>query len=72
MSPLARSREVRSGWRDSAVVEGVALMRQKGLLSVVKVALIESPLTMIEAPSSRLWSGAPSATASFENVIFTR
>lgn len=45
MRPLARNLEERSGWRDSAVVEGVALMRQKGVFSAERDALIESPLT---------------------------
>ena len=47
MRPLARNLEERSGWRDSAVVEGVALMRQKGVFSAERDALIESPLTTV-------------------------
>ena len=58
MRPVARNLEERSGWRDSAVVEGVALMRQKGVFSAERDALIESPLTMIEAEKSGICSGA--------------
>ena len=72
MRPLARNLEERSGWRDSAVVEGVALMRQKGVFSAERDALIESPLTMIEAEKSGICSGAPSLTASFEKENLMR